>query len=96
MDTSPGPIDDEEELKDHFCDPDNPVIVQFQDVSAAAYKIKSGIERTPCPVSMGTEIVLNSIFLFIRKFSRNFGYRLSHGGGLSCYLVLLSTDRKTR
>ena len=38
------------ELKDEFCDPDNPVCVQFQEVSAAAYKIKGGVERTPCPV----------------------------------------------
>lgn len=44
--------DEEEEVpKDCFCDPDHPVIVQFQDVSAAAYKIKSGIERSPCTVS---------------------------------------------
>ena len=41
---------DGEDLRDEFCDPDNPVVVQFQEVSAAAYKIKSGIERTPCQV----------------------------------------------
>ena len=41
----------EEDLKDKFCDPDNPIVVQFQEVSAAAYKIKGGIERTPCNVS---------------------------------------------
>ena len=37
---------------DPFCDPNNPVIIPFQEISAAAYKIKSGIERTPCSVSM--------------------------------------------
>jgi threonine dehydratase len=41
----------DEDLKDAFCDPANPITVQFQEVSAAAYKIKGGIERTPCPVS---------------------------------------------
>ena len=41
-----------EELIDPFCDPNNPVVIPFQEISAAAYKIKSGIERTPCVVSM--------------------------------------------
>lgn len=41
----------EEPITDVFCDPANPKKVQFQDVSAAAYKIKSGIMRTPCTVS---------------------------------------------
>ncbi|KAJ8306156.1 hypothetical protein KUTeg_016701 [Tegillarca granosa] len=35
-------------IKDVFCDPDNPRVLQFQDVSAAAYKIKDGIQKTPC------------------------------------------------
>ena len=48
--TGAGIAEDEEDLKDEFCDPDNPVVVKFQDVSAAAYKIKSGIQRTPCQV----------------------------------------------
>ena len=42
---------DEEELVDIFCDPKNPKILSFQDVSAAAYKIKNGIQHTPCTVS---------------------------------------------
>lgn len=40
----------EESILDVFCDPDHPKKVQFQDVSAAAYKIKSGVMRTPCTV----------------------------------------------
>ncbi len=40
----------DEDLKDPFCDPDNPIAVQFQEVSAAAFKIKGGIERTACQV----------------------------------------------
>lgn len=30
---------------------DEPITVGFEDVSAAAYRIKSGIRRTPCDVS---------------------------------------------
>ena len=43
--------EDEEQLIDQFCDPQNPIRVPFQEVSAAAYKIKDGIQRTPCSVS---------------------------------------------
>jgi threonine dehydratase len=35
---------------DKFCDPKNPVKVQFNDISAAAYRIKGGVEYTPCNV----------------------------------------------
>jgi hypothetical protein len=42
----------DEPLTDRFCDPANPKKIQFQDVSAAAYKIKSGVQRTPCTVCL--------------------------------------------
>ena len=38
----------EDDLKDKSCDPNNPVKVTFNDISAAAYRIKAGIEMTPC------------------------------------------------
>ena len=44
-------LDLNEDIPDTFCDPDNPVVVRFPEVSAASYKIKGGIERTPCHVS---------------------------------------------
>jgi len=37
-----------EVLFDPWCDPCNPRVIQFQDISAAAFKIKSGIMMTPC------------------------------------------------
>ena len=39
-------------LKDQFCDPDNPVTINFREISAAAYKIQGGIQYTPCSVSV--------------------------------------------
>ncbi|XP_067935618.1 L-threonine ammonia-lyase-like isoform X2 [Watersipora subatra] len=33
---------------DEMCDPDNPRMSTFQEISAAAYKIKNGVLRTPC------------------------------------------------
>lgn len=40
-----------DEFTDPFCNADNPQIITFQDVTSAAFKIKNGIEYTPCPVS---------------------------------------------
>ena len=37
-------------LKDEFCDPENPVVINFREISAAAYKIQGGIQQTPCTV----------------------------------------------
>jgi threonine dehydratase len=37
---------------DKFCDPKNPVKVHFNDISAAAYRIKGGVEYTPCNVCL--------------------------------------------
>ena len=73
METSNGkmemPIDDIDmsdetdgliELKDEFCDPENPIQVHFQDVSAAAYKIRGGVQRTPCTVSIWYRIFVSA------------------------------------
>ena len=37
--------------EDPWCDPANPRVLDFEQVSAAAYKIRDGIVRTPCDVS---------------------------------------------
>ena len=44
-----------EDLIDQFCDPDHPVRVTFNDISAAAYRIKGGVENTPCTVRRKTK-----------------------------------------
>ncbi len=56
MSVSVGQDVGEEELKDPYCDPESPVQVQFQEVTSAAYKIRGGIERTPCAVSILTDL----------------------------------------
>lgn len=58
----------EEDLKDPYCDPDKPIKVSFQDVSAAAFKIRGGVEKTPCPRShmsglTGMEIYFKKDFM---------------------------------
>lgn len=44
-----------EEVDDPFCDPDNPIRVPFQEVTAASFMIRSGIEKTPCDKSRMSE-----------------------------------------
>ena len=39
-----------EDIKDPWCDEGNPRVVPFEQISAAAYKIRDGIVRTPCDV----------------------------------------------
>ena len=71
---------DGEELKDLFCDPENPVIVQFQEISAAAYKIKSGIERTPCQVHIYTSYQHSCFVLqFVHCINISSGFKFSLG-----------------
>lgn len=40
-----------DEIVDPFCDSKNPKQISFHDVTSAAFLIKGGVERTPCPVS---------------------------------------------
>ena len=49
---------DAEEIKDPWCDPENPRILGFQDITAASFRIRSGIIRTPCDVSRDIVLVL--------------------------------------
>lgn len=39
-----------DDMVDPYCDPKNPVKITFNDVSSAAYRIKGGIDMTPCTV----------------------------------------------
>ena len=41
----------EEVPPDPFCDHSNPKTITFEDVSAASFRIASGIRKTPCSMS---------------------------------------------
>ena len=83
----------EEELVDIFCDPARPVAIQFQDVSAAAFKIKSGIERTPCNVRWFTMFWYSNNSLSKKIFII---LNTSMGGEIAQSLKSLSTKRAIR
>jgi len=54
---------DDDDLKDPWCDPDHPILLKFEDISAAAYRIKDGIIITPCDRShMNSDLGLEMYF----------------------------------
>merc|ERR1719347_425146 len=54
---------DDEEIKDFWCDPENPRTLKFEEVSAAAYMVRDGVVMTPCDRShMNSELGLEMYF----------------------------------
>merc|ERR1712165_600193 len=54
---------DDEEIKDSWCDPDDPQVIKFEDIAAAAYIIKDGVLKTSCDRShMNTELGMDLFF----------------------------------
>ncbi|XP_025111403.1 uncharacterized protein LOC112574492 [Pomacea canaliculata] len=58
----------DEDLKDEYCDPENPLCLHFYEISTAAYKIRDGIQQTPCTKSqmsqsLGMELYFKKEFL---------------------------------
>lgn len=45
-------VSEADDKVDPFCDPNKPQRISFHDVTSAAFLIKGGVERTPCPVSI--------------------------------------------
>ncbi|XP_052225619.1 L-threonine ammonia-lyase-like isoform X2 [Dreissena polymorpha] len=84
-------IGSEEVILDKFCDPDNPITITFQDISAAAYKIRDGIERTPCLKSQMTQMYGMKLF-FKKEFLQYTGSFKERGARYA--LLMLNKDQK--
>ncbi|XP_058821522.1 L-threonine ammonia-lyase-like [Topomyia yanbarensis] len=83
----------QEEFTDPFCNADNPQIISFQDVTSAAFKIKKGIEFTPCSKSHLSEMIDMDIFLkkeFL-QFTGSFKER-----GARYALVMLTEEQREK
>lgn len=52
----PRQFDANGEILDPHCDPNNPQKISFHDITSAAFLIKDGVERTPCPVSFQSDL----------------------------------------
>ncbi|CAF3950978.1 unnamed protein product [Adineta steineri] len=46
-----------EDMIDEWCNPDEPRVLRFEEIAAAAYRIKFGVEKTPCTSSHMSKIV---------------------------------------
>merc|ERR1712165_284731 len=54
---------DDEEIKDSWCDPEDPKVIKFEDIAAAAYIIKDGVLKTSCDRShMNAELGMDLFF----------------------------------
>uniref|UniRef100_A0A1I8PCX6 L-serine deaminase n=1 Tax=Stomoxys calcitrans TaxID=35570 RepID=A0A1I8PCX6_STOCA len=65
---TPKKFDVQGESLDPHCDPLNPKTISFRDITSAAFLIKDGVERTPCPRSTtsdsyGMDLYLKKDFL---------------------------------
>ncbi|XP_055678510.1 L-threonine ammonia-lyase [Lutzomyia longipalpis] len=90
------PVEDEdleiiEDVADPHCVAENPVKISFQDITSAAFLIKSGIQCTPCQRShlsdmTGMELYLKKEFL---QFTGSFKER-----GARYALLMLSEEEK--
>lgn len=81
----------EDDLKDKFCDPDKPVRITFNDISAAAYRIKGGIENTPCTRSHMSDLTGMEIY-FKKDFLQYTGSFKERGARYA--LLKLSKEQK--
>ncbi|XP_074641812.1 L-threonine ammonia-lyase-like [Tubulanus polymorphus] len=82
---------DEDVIKDEFCDPENPVAIKFQDISAAAFKIKNGIARTDCSKSHMSDFTGMQIY-FKKEFLQHTGSFKERGARYT--LMMLSSEQK--
>ncbi|CAF3354197.1 unnamed protein product [Rotaria socialis] len=53
----------EDDLYDEWCDPKTPRILRFEEIAAAAYRIKFGVERTPCTSSHLSKVTGMDLYL---------------------------------
>jgi len=81
----------EEQLFDKFCDPENPKVIRFEDISAAAYRIRDGIQRTSCDLShMNSEY--NTTMYFKKDYMQFTGSFKERGARYT--LVMLDEKQK--
>ena len=54
----------EDDLYDEWCDPKKPRVLRFEEIAAAAYRIKYGVQKTPCTVGCSLARV-NRLIVFL-------------------------------
>lgn len=85
--------DTEEMVDDPLCNPDKPVKVSFEEITSAAYKIRTGIKNTPCEKSHLSDLTNMSIFLK-KDFLQHTGSFKERGARYA--MVMLNEDERKR
>lgn len=81
-----------EEMLDPFCDPKNPQKISFHDITSAAFLIKGGIEKTPCPRSTQSEVY--GMDLYLKKDFLQFTGSFKERGARYALLSLSDEQKK--
>jgi len=81
-----------EEIKDPWCDPENPRIVSFENVSAAAFRIRDGIVRSPCDPSHMTK--MTGIDIYLKKDYMQYTGSFKERGARYTLLMLSEEQKK--
>ncbi|XP_052863075.1 L-threonine ammonia-lyase [Anopheles cruzii] len=83
----------EPEVVDPFCNADTPQIISFQDVTSAAFKIRKGVELTPCVKSHFSDLIDMDIYL--KKEFLQFTGSFKERGARYALLMLSDEQKKT-
>nr|XP_008196308.1 PREDICTED: L-threonine ammonia-lyase isoform X1 [Tribolium castaneum] len=78
-------------VEDPSCNPDSPLKVTFEEITSAAYKIKSGIINTPCPRSHMSHLTGMDVYLK-KDFLQNTGSFKERGARYA--MLMLSPERR--
>jgi len=94
IDTWNIPAEDDEDVIDLWCDPLKPRVVNFQDVTAASFKIMKGISKTPCDYSLKMSRLTGMNVYFKKEFLQVTGSFKERGARYT--LMNLTEEQKRR
>nr|CAI5868020.1 unnamed protein product [Callosobruchus analis] len=84
---------DDPKLEDPSCDPERPVRVTFEEITSAAYKIRSGVMNTPCIRSHLSSLTGMDIYLK-KDFLQHTGSFKERGARYA--MVMLTPEQKRK
>ncbi|XP_059615789.1 L-threonine dehydratase catabolic TdcB-like [Phlebotomus argentipes] len=82
-----------EDVEDPYCVADNPVKISFQDITSAAFLIKSGVQNTPCLRSHLSE--MTGMDLYLKKEFLQFTGSFKERGARYALLMLSDQQKRT-
>jgi threonine dehydratase len=87
-----GSASNDVDMRDPFCDPNNPITIRFQDIGAANFKIRGGVEHTPC--SRSHMSVLTGMEIYFKKDYMQYTGSFKERGARYVLMMLSQEQRK--